>query len=58
MSVKYCKKLLLKGIVQPLKRAPANRKTEIYANRDLNKQEVGFLYEAARNFEVFPNIPD
>jgi hypothetical protein len=33
--------------------APANRKTGFYANRDPNKQEVGFMYEAAQNFEVF-----
>jgi hypothetical protein len=26
------------------KSAPANRKTGLYANRDLNKQEVGFIF--------------
>jgi hypothetical protein len=29
----------------------------LYANRDPNKQEVGFiLHETAQNFEVFSNI--
>jgi hypothetical protein len=42
------------------KNVPANRKTEFYANRDQNKQEVGFifLHEAAQNFEVFSNIQE
>jgi hypothetical protein len=41
------------------KSAPANRKTGFYANRDPNKQEVGYLFlEAAQNFEVFSNIQE
>jgi hypothetical protein len=42
------------------KSAPANnRKKGFYTNRDLNKQEVGFIfYEqlGSQNFEVFPDI--
>jgi hypothetical protein len=41
------------------KSAPANRKTGFYANRDQNKQKVGFiLNEAAQNFEVLSNIQE
>jgi hypothetical protein len=39
------------------KSAPANRKKGFYANRDLNKKEVGFfLFEAAQQFDVFSSI--
>jgi hypothetical protein len=36
------------------KSVPANRKTGLDANRDLNKQEVEFIFhEAAQNLESF-----
>ncbi len=41
------------------KSAPANRKRGFYANRDPDKQEVGFIFAwTAQNFEVFSNIQE